>query len=445
MTKSQHSSTAAVSVSRQLEARGPDENRRAWIQGQSYASLEADILVRAVEVDDAVLLRRSFDNGVTWPESQVIARKQALDESRVLAPFFETFYLDPDNALLVVIFAEYVHPLKPAGELYGDTTDVGPKTRLFYYRISRDAGRTWEPKQQVIERGPEFDADHWGRDLWRGRSALVVEGRALHKLDDGTIVAPCYAWLTEEQIEDIFRQESRPAELWDDAKYYLDCRCLFARWLPDLSGLEWESGGPLRLPGGYTHAGTTGADEPTIAYLDDRRWLAVLRTSVSQDEPANHVKEFMRRDLPMLRYCAVSEDGGRTWPITRPITYDDGSPLYSPSAYSEFIRSSRNGKWYWIANMLPEPTYGNCDPRHPLQIAELDEATLSIRKDTVTVIEDKTPEEPSYVRFSNFRVYEERGTLDFVLLMTKGYSELGPGYGTMPTPTYRYRISVPDA
>lgn len=49
-----------------------------------------------------------------------------------------------------------------------------------------------------------------------------------------------------------------------------------------------------------------------------------------------------------------------------------------------------------------------------------------------------------WVRFSNFRIYEERCSGDFVLLMTKGYSELQEGYPDLPFPSYRYRIQLPD-
>ena len=46
-----------------------------------------------------------------------------------------------------------------------------------------------------------------------------------------------------------------------------------------------------------------------------------------------------------------------------------------------------------------------------------------------------------WVRFSNFRVYEERGSGDLILLMQKSYCELAPA--GLPTPYYRYRISLP--
>ena len=160
------------------------------------------------------------------------------------------------------------------------------------------------------------------------------------------------------------------------------------------------------------------------------------RTSTSQ------VDEFRKRDIPLVRQCGATTDAGVTWEMGRDLLFDDGSPVYSPSAYSEFIHSSKTGKWYWVGNILPEPTYGGCDPRHPLQMVELDTDNLCLERDTVTVIEDQAPGDPDLVRFSNFRIYEERGTGDFILLMTKSYSELTDNWRALPYPCWSYRIRI---
>lgn len=433
----------SIRISREPEPRNADE--KEWILAQSYASLDDDSLIRAVLTDQEILIRSSADNGRTWPKTEVVARKEPIDTTRVRTPYLETFYLDADNGLLVLFLAEHIHAVNPnklsldkEPTEYADAVDSGPRTRRLFYQISRDGGRSWGPRQPIIEKGPEYGSEHWARDVWCGRSSLTVEGRAIRKLPDGTIVAPCYLWPSDEHLGRIFQEEGRPRELWDDAKYYMHTVCLLGRWRKDLSGFEWESGGPLLVPGGYTTAGTCGSDEPTIAFLDDGRWLAVVRTSTS------HVQEFRERNLPALRYGAISTDQGRSWQQARPLAYDNGRPVFSPSAYSEFIRASKNGKWYWIGNLLDNPTYGNCDPRYPLQIAELDEATLSLKRNTVTVIEDKAPDDSDHVRFSNFRVYEERHTKDLILLMTKSYCELQEGWQTLPRPRFRYRICLTD-
>ncbi len=407
-----------------------------WVHAQSYASLENCDLLRAVTAAGELQMLRSTDNGESWRLVEVIAEDRAIDERRRVSNSAPCFYLDQDNGLLVRFVSEVVSPIDPHEIAYADAVGFGPHTGRLFYQISRDGGHTWGDRQQVIERGDGFDEDHWLRDAWYGRSSAVIEGRRLHRLPDGTMVVPAYLWPTREHIEQVFRQENRPEELWCDATYLELSVTLLARWQQDLGGLEWESGGMMLAPGGYTHAGTCGTDEPTVAFIDEKRWLAVYRTSTSQ------TAEFRKRGLALERQCGETTDAGRSWQIGRDLTFDDGSPVHSPSAYSEFIQSSRTGKWYWVGNILPEPHYGGCDPRYPLQITELDAERLCLKRDTVTVIEDKAPGDPDTVRFSNFRIYEERGSGDFILLMTKCYSELTPGYPDLPYPSYRYRIRL---
>lgn len=427
-------STSAITVTRLEDFKV--EHQTSWVHAQSYASLQNDDLLRSMSTATQLQMLRSKDNGESWALAEVIAEDRAIDEHRRVSNSVPCFYLDESNGLLVRFVSEVLSPIDPHEIAYADAVGFGPHTGRLFYQISRDGGYTWEDRQQVIERGEGFDEDHWLRDAWYGRSSAVIEGRRLHKLADGTIVVPAYLWPTREQTEEVFRQESRPEELWCDAPYLELCVTVFARWRDDLSGLEWESGGMMLAPGGYTHAGTCGTDEPTIAFIDEQNWFAIYRTSTSQ------IAEFRRRNVPLVRQCGETTDGGRTWDMGRSLTFDDGSPVHSPSAYSEFIRSSKTGKWYWVGNILPEPTYGGCDPRHPLQITELDTQRLCLKRDTVTVVEDMAPDDPELVRFSNFRIYEERGSGDFILLMTKSYCENTPGWPELPYPSYRYRIRL---
>jgi hypothetical protein len=177
-----------------------------------------------------------------------------------------------------------------------------------------------------------------------------------------------------------------------------------------------------------------GSDEPTVAVLNDGKLLMIVRPGGMYKDP--------KRGRHAVPHRAVSSDGARTWSNIRPLVYSDGSKLYTPSSISRLIRSTKNGKLYWIANIIDRPNYGQSDPRHPLQIAEVDEKTLGIDKRSVTIVEDKAPTDPELVRFSNFKIYEERGTLDFILTMEKSYSEFVTG--NPPRPNYRYRIQLPS-
>lgn len=444
MPSLQQESNTRIVVSRKPDPRLEGDYRTSdhkWIMAQCYASHAGNDLLRAEDKAGEVMLLRSSDDGDSWREIGVIDRWEMCGDDRVRIPHVDIIHLDPRNGLLIMFISEFIN-VDTRGkteyiELWADAEGMGPRTRRLFYQISRDGGRTWDKRRQIVQNGAEHNAEHWGRDLWYGKSSLCIEGRMVQTLADGTLVIPAYMWPTDEYIKRLYKAEKRPSELCDDARYFMESLCLLGRWLPDLGGLEWELGGPIRLSGGYTSAGTCGSDEPAIAYMDDGRWFAILRTSTS------HVQEFRQKSIPAIRQCALSTDNGRTWKDARPLAFDDGSPVYSPSAFSELVRSSKNGNWYWIGNILDKPTYGCCDPRHPIQIAELDTKTLCLKRGTVAVIEDKIPQDPESVRFSNFRVYEERGTGDFILLMTKCYSEITPGFPNLPYPSYRYRISVP--
>jgi hypothetical protein len=397
-----------------------------------YAAPEGVDMVRGVSAAQ-VLMLRSRDHGKTWGEPEAIRADEPVAAGLSRGISIACFYLDPDNGLLARFLTEVIS--KGSEIAYGNTSGYGPHTARLFYQISRDRGRTWEPRRQLIETGAGYDAVHWARDVWYGRSSLCVEGQTPHKLRDGAIVVPAYLWPTDEYLAARFEGQKWPTELRGDAPYFVEGRCLILRWKPDLSGFDFSSGGPMIADGGYTSAGTCGSDEPAVAYLDDRRWLAVVRTSTS------HVDTFRKRNIALLRQRLLTADGGATWSKSDPLRFDDGGTVNSPAAYSQFIRSSRTGKWYWIGNIIPQPHYGNCDPRYPLQIVELDANTLRLKRDTVTVIQDREPNDDQWVRFSNFRVYDERGSGDLIVLMAKSYCELArPG---LPTPAYRYRIKLP--
>ena len=125
-----------------------------------------------------------------------------------------------------------------------------------------------------------------------------------------------------------------------------------------------------------------GVLEPEVAVLRDGRLLAVARASNTDTTPGAQV------------VSASSDDGGP--PLLSPLDelrYDDGSRFYSPSSIHRFVRSERNGKLYWLANITPEPPDGN-SPRYPLYIAEIDEDRVAVRRESLLLVDDRGPNEP---------------------------------------------------
>ena len=92
----------------------------------------------------------------------------------------------------------------------------------------------------------------------------------------------------------------------------------------------------------------------------------------------------------------------------------------------------------------PQPLALAADPRYPLQIVEVDEETLTLKRDTLTTAIDREPDETPYVRFSNFFAYNDRETGHIRLVLKKAYSEHQENVLQMPEPGYRFTLEVPN-
>lgn len=292
-----------------------------------------------------------------------------------------------------------------------------PNTYRVFYRISSDGGRSWTPRRQLIEDGDSFDADHWAEGVCFGEGAAVLgEVPPYPILSDGRLMIPT--------------QRRSPAN--NDTLGTIQAARFWAEWTTDGTDLRWTTGNAV--PG--------GGCEQTIARLRDGRLLDILRVQ-GQISPYPF-------DL-WLRPFSISDDDGQTWSQPRPLTYDDGTTFSSPRAWSQLIRSTADGNLYWIANLLPPPEQaadlrtawpGRADPRYPLQIARIDEDSLTVVRDSATVLADREEGESKYVRFSNFYAYNDRETHEIVLLMMKSYHEDQPDLAHSPHPAWRYRIRV---
>jgi hypothetical protein len=141
---------------------------------------------------------------------------------------------------------------------------------------------------------------------------------------------------------------------------------------------------------------------------------------------------------PGCKFYSVSTDGGMTLSPVRELKYDDGSSFYSPASYHRMIRHSVTGKLYWLGNISAVPPNGN-SPRYPLVIAEMEETIPALKKNTITVIDDKQPGQTDAIQFSNFSLLEDRETHALELYMTL--------YGEFPSSTwdadnYKYIVTL---
>ena len=175
-----------------------------------------------------------------------------------------------------------------------------------------------------------------------------------------------------------------------------------------------------------------GMCEGTVMELADGRLAMVLRGSNAHWP-----------DKPGYKWLSFSSDGGESWSEVMPLPCDDGSTLESSATGSALFRSIKNGKLHWIGNLCihGERPNGNM-PRSPLVIAEVQEEPFALRRDTITIIDQRAAHEDNQVQMSNFRFYEDRVKGDVVLYLTR-YSERGTqGLDWMKADNYQYRVSI---
>ncbi|MCK4590838.1 MAG: exo-alpha-sialidase, partial [Candidatus Latescibacteria bacterium] len=286
------------------------------------------------------------------------------------------------------------------------TGDVGKLTRIFL-RISRDGGETFGEPEQIIQKG--FDKENWARDVIYGRNSMAISFCAPTQTSEGKIILPT---------------SRTPVDYNTDSPYLVpvEAGCFIGEWKKDR--LEWELSEMVKID---PNVSSRGLDEPTIAELCDGSMLMIFRGS---NMGITH--------MPGYRWYSISKDKGYSWSEVSPLTYHTGENFFSPATGSRLIRNSKDGKLYWIGNILKENPDGN-RPRYPLQIAEVDEEKSAIIKETISVIEDKQEGDSPFVQFSNFRVYEDRETHEFVLAMARIQER---SEKDLTSPAYQYRIEV---
>lgn len=198
--------------------------------------------------------------------------------------------------------------------------------------------------------------------------------------------------------------------------------CFIGEWKND--DLEWDLSELVEID---TSISSRGLCEPAIAELSDGSFLMIMRGS---NDGIPH--------KPGYKWYSVSKDGGYTWSEPQPLKYDTGENFFSPATGSRLIRHSKNKNLYWIGNIVKDNPEGN-RPRYPLQICKVDEDKKAIIKDSVEIIEDRRETDSPFVQFSNFRVYEDRETGEFVLIMARIQER---SERDLTSPACEYRIEI---
>ncbi len=293
-----------------------------------------------------------------------------------------------------------------------DDTAAGFIDYKLWYRVSTDGGNTYGEEKPIVEEGDDYSPMHPLKYVWIGKNGYCYAAiPPFLKMSNGEILLPIYH-----------------APLDENGSYYNPLgaftftyvAALIGRWNDAGDDVIWNVSDEVRLTGEQS---SRGANECAVIELSKPgHILLVIRGSNQNDKTGK---------IPPVKWKTLSTDYGRTWSECTPFTYTDGAEFMSPSACSAFIRSSKTGKVYWVGNISRTLPRGN-SPRYPLIIGELDEETLSLRKQTATIIDDRLATDPTDMQLSNFGIVEDPGTGHIVLYMSRymspGHKD-NPGYG----------------
>jgi len=359
---------------------------------QDYCELES------FDLFAASFRRFSEDNGATWSSPQPIFAPEPLPDGGVKRQGESALFLSEGTGSLHRFYNFHQKVQQRFGSPAWWHTALCVET-------SRDGGRTFAPAEVVSAARPfEYTP---GTPWPEEPSPWVISFDRPLLRSDGTLLLP------------VQRARFLPGD--EDGRLQWEAGLLFGQETSE-GRLCWKEGGSISLP---LSVSVRGIFEPAVAELPDGRLMMVCRGSNGA-----------RADLPAHKWLALSEDGGTRWTAPRPFTFDDGAPFYSPSSGSTLVRH-RDGGLFWIGNLCHENALGN-RPRHPLLFARVDEAAPALQRATLRTIDERRPGEPECLQLSNFRVYEDRETGEFVLFMAR-LEENGPRCLDAPAREYRFR------
>ncbi|MCE5347932.1 MAG: glycoside hydrolase [Bacteroidales bacterium] len=397
--------------------------------GKGLKREEIRAIIRSSDWTEKPHRRISPDNGRSWSDWEIIDEKTMVqgdctmeggENQRGTGPF------DPVSKRVIKPVFQRIIKGKPEVAM----SEIWKGNRLFcdhgFYQLSSDDGLSWGKAYMLkYEEGPDFDPDNWAEEKFYRTNEMYI-GNAL-VLKNGSVIITATVpvpFMDEEDknIPSVFPNNYREGCVGGAV-------CFIGHWNKILQNYDWKVSKPLFLP---RRISTRGLNELHITELTDGRLLMIIRGSNTGLDPVS---------CPGRKWYSVSEDGGCTWNEIKDIRYDTGEQFYSPASISSTIRSSLNGKLYWIGNISDHPVDGN-SPRYPLYIVEIDEEQICFRKKTLTIIDDRDPAYDSEsLQLSNFSIFENRETKEIEIYLTR-LGEQGGGADIWTANAYKYTLRL---
>jgi BNR repeat-like domain len=382
--------------------------KRVTYLGSGLRRREFLMTSRRSDIADAIKVRYSDDNGRTWSRPTKLSATEDLEQNgNHLVETVNATNYDPVSKRTVEMIYQRIY-LGNVEQLMAHGW-AGSEKKFFdhvFYRLSKDEGHTWSKRQLLtFEPGAPLDSANWANPDYLTKNE-VTGSYDLYTLSDGRIAYPVVTPVAHADDEEDRRVCGKIP--WYDSKkgFLLGVMCLFGTWNPAMQDYAWSHGNAIWVP---RRVSTRGLAEPVLAELVDGRLLLDMRGSNKGLDPKQH---------PSRRWISLSDDDGKTWSDVRDLRYDTGEQFYAPGSHSRMIRSSKTGKLYWLGNISSAPPRGN-GVRYPLYIGEIDEEKVALKKNTLTVIDDRQPSDSAQLQLSNFSLLENRETKDLELFLTR--------------------------
>lgn len=393
-----------VTVAKELYLPQETPGHGIWAKQFNVGSGLERIEIRSEEVSSDIWTnirsRLSNENGRTWSDWQTLPNNlvnyngvQVWEGDDMTMPVY-----DDETGVLIQPFHRIVR---------GDAEHFNC---FAYYRLSRDHGRTWfEPRQLKYEAGPDFSPDN-PLDPEYLKKNRGYPGQKFLKCADGSLLIGLSHANDANDPENEQRRER------------LGAVALVGAWNPRLGDYEWTASRPVDI---LPEQSSRGLQETDVGQLKDGRLLFVWRGSNTSQTPGR-------------KWFSISSDGGKTLSPVAEWKYSDGSPFYSPSSIHRLFRHRGTGNLYWIGNICADPPQGN-SPRYPLIIAQVDEETGGLLRDTVSVIADREPDQSPLVQFSNFSLLENPEDSTVELLIS--HLQADGNAGKLNADVYKYTLT----